>query len=157
MRIILLLGLMFSVVSCSPAPFKPEVMHPSPERMRELLDAPNPVRKNAPGSKFDLTVSRPVLLLGQTLTVTCYTPASMDAREIFIAVLDAAQSGPKTVSAPQTILEVPDLGCGQWTALCAVSTPTGMKRIERTVEVKGGMCDAVSGSDSSAYGAHTGQ
>jgi hypothetical protein len=122
-------------------PFRPETPHPSPERMRTLLDAPVVV-PHQKASTFELKVSSPVVFVGNAVRLTCYVPDSI-GRGVINLGIPGLQVQSHVIDSPQTILLIDHIDiCGELTAVCEVVTPAGTKRDEKTIQIKGGLCDS---------------
>ena len=124
---------------CS-TPFQPEPLHPSPERMQELLNAPvKSVKKmNLP---FEIVINPRIQAFpGSDAWVTCYVPERFGSGRIRFG-LEGVQTSEGPLDHTQNRLLIHNLPCGELVATCAISTAQGIQTAPtQTLNVTGGLC-----------------
>ncbi len=134
-----LIPLLLLASACS-APFRAEVMHPSPARMRELLDAPV-IGAKIVKLPFELQVSSRFPMQGADTYVTCVVPERFGVGRIRYGI-EGLQTYEGALDHTQNRLLVQNLPCGTLVATCAISTAKGIQRTaDVEIDVKGGLCD----------------
>ncbi len=135
-----LLPLLLLATSACSTPFRPEVMHPSPARMRELLDAPV-IGAKVVKLPFELQVSSRFPMQGADTYVTCNVPERFGVGRIKFGIEGVGtHEGP--LDHTQNRLLVQNLPCGTLVATCAISTAKGVQRTpDVEIDVKGGICE----------------
>lgn len=94
-----------------------------------------------PEAPFELRLQPAFAFPGSDVRLTCHVPESLGRGVIRLALEGATATGPARLEHVQTSLLVQRVECGTWKATCWVDAEGGVRYAERTLEVKGGMCD----------------
>lgn len=120
--------------------FKPEIPHPSPERMQELLNAPVSTAKVVK-LPFEIVVNPRIMAApGSDAWVTCYVPERYGVGRIRFGI-EGVQTSEGPLDHSQNRLLIHNLPCGELTATCAISTAKGFEAAPaQTLTVTGALC-----------------
>ncbi len=143
-RISLSLGLALCLLlsSCSlayppngPKHLKPEAVHPTIERVRELAQIAAPAHPKE--SAFELRLLPAIVLAGSDAVVTCYVPPSWPKGRIAVSV-GGLMASDLPLDHAENRYHIERIPCGTWPVSCAVYSGTrAAQRIERELESRG--------------------